>query len=350
MYDPVTALPNRVHFRREAERILVVPRQRRGLAVHRSRRLQGGQRPPRPRPGRPGAGHGRQPPSGRAQGRGRRTARWRRPCSPASPATSSPCSFPRSRPATRRSGSPTRALAALAEPFKSAGGVGADRRLDRNRPRARARLRPHRLMKAADIAMYHAKAAAARACAATSPVSRAPRKSARRSKRRSAARVERARARAGLRAAPVPSHRRDHRRRGADPLERRRRLPPPVRRRDDAPGDRPRRPPRRMDPRRRLQRARSAGAPPASTSASCFPVAARQFERLDFIERLRGGPRRAGSAALGRRDRAQRGRCVRLRQMGRPPSSSGCAATGSRSASAISAPAGPASPASPACR
>ena len=63
MYDPVTSLPNRLHFRSEADKLLgqAADGSRVGDAVRRPRPLQDGQRLPWPCPRRPVADHGRQP-------------------------------------------------------------------------------------------------------------------------------------------------------------------------------------------------------------------------------------------------------------------------------------------------
>ena len=68
MYDPVTSLPNRLHFRSEADKLLSDRGGRSiGDAVRRSRPVQGGQRQSWPRARRPASDHGRQSTSGRRQ-------------------------------------------------------------------------------------------------------------------------------------------------------------------------------------------------------------------------------------------------------------------------------------------
>ena len=77
MYDPVTSLPNRLHFRSEADKLigeLPDQQQSRRHAVRRPRSVQAGQRQPWPRAGRPIADHGREPIAG---GRQRRILRQR---------------------------------------------------------------------------------------------------------------------------------------------------------------------------------------------------------------------------------------------------------------------------------
>ena len=98
MYDPVTSLPNRLHFRSEADKLLseAAPRRPVGDAVRRPRPLQDGQRQPWPCPRRPVADHGRQPPSGRRQRRVRRQCQERGRCSRGLPATNSRSSSRRS--------------------------------------------------------------------------------------------------------------------------------------------------------------------------------------------------------------------------------------------------------------
>ncbi len=81
MYDPVTSLPNRLHFRSEADKLLgeALDGHQLGDAVRRSRPLQERQRQPRPCARRPAADHGRQPAARRRQRRVRRQAPVPRP-------------------------------------------------------------------------------------------------------------------------------------------------------------------------------------------------------------------------------------------------------------------------------
>ncbi len=97
MYDPVTSLPNRLHFRSEADKLLAdsAPGSQLRDAVRRPRPLQDGQRQPRPCPRRPAADHGREPAARRRHRRTHRDDRPQRRCWRAWPATSSPSSSPR---------------------------------------------------------------------------------------------------------------------------------------------------------------------------------------------------------------------------------------------------------------
>ena len=69
MYDPVTSLPNRLHFRSEADKLLsdALEGSQFGDAVRRPRPVQERQRQSGPCTRRPAADHGRQPPSCRRQ-------------------------------------------------------------------------------------------------------------------------------------------------------------------------------------------------------------------------------------------------------------------------------------------
>ena len=159
MYDPVTSLPNRLHFRSEADKLLseALDGAQIGDAVRRPRPLQDGQRQPRPRPRRPAADHGRQPPAGRRQRRIHRQRPRRGRCSRASPATSSPCSSREIESVAEIERIARRVVLAISEPFELCShsvDIGASIGVAISPDHGTS---IEALMRAADIAMYRAK-------------------------------------------------------------------------------------------------------------------------------------------------------------------------------------------------
>ena len=291
MYDPVTSLPNRLHFRAEADKLLGArpAGDQVGDAVRRPRPLQERQRQPRPCPRRPAADHGRQP---AARRRHRRTGRGHRSsgrCWPGWPATSSPCSSREIDEVADVERVARRIALAISEPFELHGhsiDIGASVGVAVSPITASIEA----LMRAADIAMYRAKHARRRAAL---PVQRrAGRRASAQDRNRDGA--ERSgparRIRARLPAAAEPRHRRGQRRRGAAALE------PSARRHarcrhlhSDRRADRDHRRHRRLGDRRsRLDAGR--WQPQGIKRRLAFNVSPRQLDRADFFHADAGRP------------------------------------------------------------
>ena len=219
MYDPVTSLPNRLHFRSEADKLLGETAGKPfGHAVRRPRPLQDGQRQPRPRPRRPVADHGRQPLAGGGQ---RRVHRDRPDAALARPARRRRVHhvFPGNRSVAEIERVARRVVLAISEPFELSShsvDIGASIGVAISPDHGTS---IESLMRAADIAMYRAKSARRRPAL---PVQRGTRRraSAQDRDRKSPDRGGPARrVHPRLPAADEPRDRRNCRRRGAAPLE-----------------------------------------------------------------------------------------------------------------------------------
>ena len=228
---------------------------------------------------------------------GEATARRGR-CSPAWPATSSPCSSRKSSRSPRSRCVARRIALAIAEPFELQGhsiDIGASIGVAVSPDHG---LTVESLMRAADIAMYRAKQRGGGRISCSATAWRRSISARSRSRLRSPTRCRAASC--GLRMQPQISlsTRRGHRRRGAGALEpSARRHAPAVDLHPDRRADRHHRRNRRLGDQRGRLDARRNGSARARTARLAFNVSPRQLDRADFFTRLRAAFADAARAA-----------------------------------------------------
>ena len=311
MYDPVTSLPNRLHFRSEADKLLGEASSGTSSAMLfvDLDRFKIGQRQPRPCARRPAADHGRQPPARRRQRRVHRQRAHAGRCSRASPATSSPCSSPRSTSVDEIERVARRVVLAISEPFELCShsvDIGASIGVAISPDHGTS---IESLMRAADIAMYRAKSiGGGQHCLFNDELAAEHQEQGR--DREGADRGGPARrVRARLPAADEPRHRRGRRRRGAAALEPSARRPAHAGHlHPDRRADRRHRRDRRLGDGRSRRRSLGSWHRDGFAGRLAFNVSPRQVDRADFFARLRQAFADAERAAVADRARVHRER------------------------------------------